>query len=237
MKFCKYIAIAFAVLLAAVVSPASATPVPPCLSLTVTEGSHVKLTASPSGAGYTYDWTVPSALTGQSADGTNIMEFNVPACGGPWTVTLMMNPTGSPITCKSICDIELTCSGLCPACPVIPETCIADPTTWEYVCASAPDSLFYEWYLQTNVATIPIQTDMSTWGSVVVSDSKTYTPSPSWTGFNVPDADIPSKTTYVTFVVRQDSDGLGGPDTILKWCTKLVTLYYNPTATMASAIT
>jgi hypothetical protein len=237
MRISKYKAIAFAVLLVAVLSTASAVTQAPCLSLTVTEGSHVKLTASPSGAGYTYDWTVPSALTGQSADGTNIMEFNVPPCGGPWTVTLMMNPTGSPITCKSICDIVLTCSGLCPDCPTIPETCIADPTTWAYVCDNAPDSLYYEWYLQTDVSITPVQNDMTTWGSNVVSDSKTYTPSPGWTGFNVPDPVVPSKTTYVTFVVRQDADGLGGPDTILKWCSKLVTLYYNPTATMTPDIT
>jgi hypothetical protein len=235
MKISKFITIAFAIMLAAVVSPVTATV--PCLSLTVTEGSHVKLTASPSGAGYTYDWTVPSDLTGQSADGTNIMEFNVPACGGPWTVTLMMNPTGSPITCKSICDIVLTCSGLCPDCPTIPETCIADETTWGYVCDSAPDSLFYEWYLQTDMAITPIQSDMSTWGNNVVSNSKTYTPSPDWTGFNEPDADVPSKTTYVTFVVRQDSDGQGGPDTVLKWCSQLVTLYFNPIATMTSDVT
>lgn len=241
-------AIAAAAILVSIASPALAdslacgTVASPA-TLSVTEGSKVVLTASPAGSGYSYLWTVGTAFTGVEGLTTNQVSFTVPTCGSPgtWTVSLVMGPTGAPDACKDSCYINVVCSALC-ACPSISQyNCIATPTTWQYVCPSAPDSLWFQWWVQADPAITPVQGTISTWGLKAVDDSKTFTPSsPSWSTnhFNMPTELEPIKNSWVTFVIRQDTTDDGIPDTVLHFCNPVqVTLYWDPTASLQSSVT
>jgi len=252
MRSMKYIVATLAVILLAAVSPtmaasiacvASGTPT----TIDATEGATVTLTASPDSAEYTYDWTVGSALTVVAGgDGNKYVTFVVPPCSttGSYDVQLVMNPTGTSATaCKDTCLYTVSCGGLC-ACPTITDACIADATTWTYTCEDCPgikcpESLFYEWWVSTAYGTTPVQGTQSTWGTKQVADSRTYTPSTAWTGFNVPTANDPKTNTWVTFIVRADTSipQDGTPDTVVKWCApEDVILYFNPQASMDSVV-
>jgi|GEM_PF-2383569 len=244
MKIANPILIGLAILLMGAVPMASAASCP--LSVTVVEGSHVKLTATPESESYVYDWgTIPAGLTGVKYSGVgvgdnNILEFNVPSCGGPWVIDLMMRADGSPDNCKSFCKITVSCTGLCDECPTIDDPCIVDTPQWCYVCEGSPESLFYEWYTNPAATVAPTSADFQgesvSWGTNVVADDKCYSPSLNSAAFNVPDDTTPIKTTWVVFVVRQDSDGNGIPDKVMKFCPKEVTLYWQATTTMASDV-
>jgi len=249
MKFNSYVfAALFAIFLAAV-SPALADSIActsgTTTSIPVTEGASVTLTASPNSPEYTYDWTVGDALTVTAGgDGNNYVTFVVPACDatGDWNVQLVMNPTGNTAdACKDTCLYSVTCSGLCP-CPAIADACIVDPTTWTYSCTdcpgrACPESLFYEWWVST-ATTAPVQGTQTTWGTKQVIDDRSYTPSTAWTGFNVPTADDPITHTWVTFIVRQDTEDADTlPDKVIKFCPpEDVILYFNPQTTMDSVV-
>jgi hypothetical protein len=248
MKVATLAAIALmAIVMAAVLPVSGGTPVSSCpLTINVVEGSHVVLTASPAYAGYTYDWgTHPAGLTNVVHSGVgggdgNIVAFNVPACGGPWEWNLMMKPTGEPGTCKAYCKITLTCTGLCPACPTIDNACIDETPTWKYDCDDdhAPASLFYEWYTQKDLLNPPVQGNMATWKQpAIISNNKQWSPILTGAAFNQPTEASPTADTWVTFVVRQDANGDSTPDTVMKFCTKKITLFYKPTTTMGSTVT
>jgi len=232
-----------AMLLALVPTALAACP----SAVAVVEGSHVKLTATPAGADYYYYWTHDAALTGVKHSGVglgdgSIIEFNVPACSGsPWIVSLTMRAKGAPTACKSDCEIPITCSGLCVDCPTIFDPCLIDKPTWCYVCPTAPASLYYEWYTSLDTTTAPdtaITTGTSpTWGANWVADDMCWSPTLDSVAFNVPTELVPIRQTYVTFVVRQDSDSDGAPDKVMKICPKLVTLYWKVTTTVAETVT
>lgn len=250
MKLMKYVVAALAVILLAAVSPtmaasiacvASGTPT----TISATEGATVTLTASPDSAEYTYDWTVGNALiVTAGGDGNKFVTFVLPPCGtsGSYDVQLVMNPTGnSADACKDTCLYTVSCAGLCP-CPTITDRCIADATTWTYTCtgcpgAACPESLFYEWWVST-ATTAPVQGTQTTWGTKQVIDDRSYTPSTAWTGFNVPTADDPITHTWVTFIVRQDTEDADTlPDKVIKFCPpEDVILYFNPQTTMDSVV-
>ena len=208
----------------------------------VVEGSNVTLTASPADPDYYYVLTLGAGLTGENHTGVgygekNIVKFTVGACPGPFTVDLTMRANGAPESCKADCAITIQCTPLCEACPVIENPCIVETPTWEYDCSGAPASLFYEWYTNKNNLAVPVEGTASTWGGIAVPDSKTWAPNfNNATAFNVPDESTPIKYTWVQFVVRSDADGNGVPDTTLKFCSQNVTLYYQPTTTMASSV-
>ena len=218
MRSMKYIVATLVVIFLAAVSPTTAASIACVASgtpttISATEGATVTLTASPDSAQYTYDWTVGSALSVTAGgDGFKYVTFVLPPCGtsGSWDVQLVMNPTGTSATaCKDTCLYTVSCGGLC-TCPTIADACIADSTTWTYTCtncpgAACPESLFYEWWVST-ATTAPTQSTPSSWGTKQVADSRTYTPSPLWTGFNMPTATSPITHTWVTFIVRQDTE-------------------------------
>ncbi|HQI68825.1 MAG TPA: hypothetical protein PKV28_08515 [Methanothrix sp.] len=243
MKFNSYVCVAVFAIFLAVVSPAlaesiecsSGTPT----SIPVTEGASVTLTASPDSSEYTYDWNVGNALTVTAGGDGNYVTFVVPACDatGDWDVQLVMNPTGnSAEACKDTCLYTVKCGGLC-GCPSITDACIADSTTWTYDCSNSPESLFYEWWVRTDAATTPVVADPLTWGTKQVADDRVYTPSPTWTGFNVPTDIDPVTHTWVTFIVRQDTNHDGTPDKVIKFCPpEDVVLYFNPSTSMDSVI-
>ncbi len=247
MKFLNCVIIALTAILFAVVSPALASSIA-CTSgspttISATEGAHIVLTASPDSSEYTYDWTVGTAFNNIQGLNTKTVSFNVPELGasGTYTVQLVMKPTGTTVdACKDTCLYTVTIGGLCGA-PNTADACIAVPTTWTYTCpncpgTSCPETLFYEWWVSQGT-TAPVSTSESSWGTNQVSDARTYTPSSLWAGFNVPTPSDPITKSWVSFIVRQDTGAPVGPDKVIKFFTKEVTLYYNPDTTMDSDIT
>jgi hypothetical protein len=250
----EYWLTAFIVLIAAaIVSPVEASTSLSCPGTLsgVTEGSTVTLTASPGPTGYDYLWTVHSPLTTVSSSLTgNQVVIKIPGCDAtpqPWTVDLYMKPTGAPSACSYTCTITITCTSC--TCPTITEGCVKKDTglagtPWSYSCPTQSPLLVNEWWIQTNLATPPVEGTPATWGTKVqstVGTSSSYTPVAPY----LPTSSNPKLQYYVTFVVRQDNSGIGKPDVIVKFCQQtglestiagLVTLYYDPTATMTSVI-
>jgi uncharacterized repeat protein (TIGR01451 family) len=72
-------------------------------------GQHVSLTASPSGSGYSYDWTSPG-ITRELGGFPWIFSFIVPyyyPALSSYTIILYTSPTNSPEACKDRCEITI----------------------------------------------------------------------------------------------------------------------------------
>ncbi len=88
----------------------SATPQSCPIALTVYGGQHVSLTAEPSGAGYSYDWTCDPEIVRDSGTDAWLFTFAAPKVTArtDYNITLVLSPTGAPDTCKGTCLVTIT---------------------------------------------------------------------------------------------------------------------------------
>ena len=237
-------AVSILVMLAAFVSPVlGACP----SSVSASAGSTITFTeTATTPAEYIYDWnqgTLTPPFTSVSADNTYQFSLQTPDCGatGEWWVELYMRPAGAPVgTCVEYCKIPITCvPSTCP-CPSFVDYCLTGGVapSWTFTCNSQSALLINEWHVTPDAASAPTQADIlaRTPEYQQIGKTSTYTLGATFH----PTATDTTKTYWMTFAVTQDThstpDGVG--ERIIQWCAPVkVNFYYDPTATVTSAIT
>lgn len=212
-------------------------------SLTVIEGEHIVLTGSPylvsDPDAYSYLWTpngwAPKEGATDSPTGNHLFIFDAPAyqTTGTNTYTISLDIGTEPVasSCKATCVVTITVVK-CPCPSISPNYCTKDKPTWTYTPCHTDSSLSYHWLVgKTNV-----RADAS-------EQAGTASYSPIWAedNFNIPDMDPGTATSYVWFIVQQNTGESNGEtpqikDILVCGPTPIV-LAYDPTPNIAIAVT